>query len=41
MAALRSQGVGDVSFAEAAVLESDGLVSVMTSPAAERPTIPV
>jgi uncharacterized membrane protein YcaP (DUF421 family) len=41
MAALRSQGVGDVSFAEAAVLESDGSVSVMTSPAAERPTIPV
>jgi uncharacterized membrane protein YcaP (DUF421 family) len=41
MAALRSQGVGDVSFAEAAVLESDGSVSVMTSPAAERPTIPI
>lgn len=41
MAALHSQGVGDVSFAEAAVLESDGSVSVMTSPAAERPTIPV
>lgn len=40
LAALRSQGVGDVSLAEAAVLESDGSVSVITSPAAERPTLP-
>ena len=40
LAALRSRGVGDVSLAEAAVLESDGSVSVITSPAAERPTLP-
>lgn len=40
LAALRSCGVGDVSLAEAAVLESDGSVSVITSPAAERSTLP-
>ena len=40
LAALRSRGVGDVGLAEAAVLESDGSVSVITSPAAERPTLP-
>jgi uncharacterized membrane protein YcaP (DUF421 family) len=40
LAALRSRGVGDVSLAEAAVLESDGSVSVITSPAAGRSTIP-
>jgi uncharacterized membrane protein YcaP (DUF421 family) len=40
LAALRSQGVGDVSLAEAAVLETDGSVSVVTSPAAERSTLP-
>lgn len=40
LAALRSRGVGDISLAEAAVLESDGSVSVITSPAAERSTLP-
>ncbi len=40
LAALRSRGVGDVSLAEAAVLESDGSVSVVVSPAAERSTLP-
>lgn len=38
--ALRSSGVGDISEAEAAVLESDGSVSVVTSSAAERSTLP-
>jgi uncharacterized membrane protein YcaP (DUF421 family) len=40
LAALRSRGLGDVSLAEAAVLESDGSVSVITAPAAERSTLP-
>ena len=40
LAALRAQGVGDVSQAEAAVLESDGSVSVVTSAGADRPTLP-
>ena len=40
VAALRSSGVGDISEAEAAVLESDGLVSVVTSSAAGRSTLP-
>jgi uncharacterized membrane protein YcaP (DUF421 family) len=40
MAALRAQGVGDISLAEAAVLESDGSVSVVTSPPAAQPTLP-
>jgi uncharacterized membrane protein YcaP (DUF421 family) len=40
LAALRSSGIGDVSLAEAAVLESDGSVSVVRSPAAERSTLP-
>ena len=40
LAALRARGVGDVSQAEAAVLESDGSVSVVTSAGADRPTLP-
>ncbi len=40
LAALRSRGLGDVSLAEAAVLESDGSVSVITSPTVERSTLP-
>lgn len=40
LAALRSQGHGDVARVEAAVLESDGSVSVVSSPAKDRPTLP-